>query len=74
MVSFALTDADRDILAEAKAQADLASRYARDFEHDEDRMLPHAFPEAEERPDTRAMLASREPVTWRQNSARAALP
>ena len=58
MISFALTDADVAILGEARAQADLASKYARDFEHDEDRMLPHAFPEAEGRPDTRAMLAS----------------
>ncbi len=63
MVSFALTSADRAILKEAKAQADLASRHAREFEHDEDRMLPHAFPEAEGRPDTRAMLAHLEPET-----------
>lgn len=63
MISFALTDADAAILAEARAQADLASKYARDFEHDEDRMLPHAFPEAEGRPDTRAMLASLAPET-----------
>ena len=62
MVSFALTGADRAILKEAKAQADLASRHAREFEHDEDRMLPHA-PEAEGRPDTRAMLAHLEPET-----------
>ncbi len=58
MISFALTDADAAILAEASAQADLASKYARDFEHDEDRLLPVSFPEADGRPDTRAMLAS----------------
>jgi acyl-CoA dehydrogenase len=63
MVSFALTDADRAILHEAKEQAELAAKYARDFEDDEDRLLPHAFPEAEGRPDTRAMLASQEPET-----------
>ena len=72
MVSFALTDADRAILNEAKAQADLAFRHAREFEHDEDRMLPHAFPEAEGRPETRAMLADLEPETS-QNSDGAAL-
>ncbi len=58
MISFALTDTDAAILGEARTQADLASKYARDFEHDEDRLLPHAFPEAEGRPDPRAMLAS----------------
>lgn len=63
MVSFALTDADRAILGEARLQAELASPHARDFEHDEDRMLPHAFPEAEGRPDTRALLASAEQET-----------
>jgi acyl-CoA dehydrogenase len=63
MVSFALTEADEAILAEARAQADLAVKHARDFEQDEDRMLPHAFPEAEGRPDTRAMLASLEAGT-----------
>jgi acyl-CoA dehydrogenase len=60
MVSFTLTDADRAILKEAEIQADIASKYSRDFEHDEDRILPRAFPEAVERPDTRAMLASLE--------------
>ena len=63
MISFALTDADAAILAEARAQADLAAKYARDFEHDENRMLPPSFPEAEGRPDTRAMLASLAPET-----------
>jgi len=63
MVSFTLTDADCVILKEAAAQADLAAKYARDFEHDEDRILPHAFPEADGRPDTRAMLDSLEAET-----------
>lgn len=63
MVSFALTEADRAILAEARIQAELASPHAREFEHDEDRMLPHAFSEAEGRPDTRALLASAEAET-----------
>lgn len=63
MISFTLTRADEDILEEARAQALLAVKYARDFEHDEDRLLPHAFPEAEGRPDTRALLAEREAET-----------
>jgi acyl-CoA dehydrogenase len=63
MVSFAFTDADRAILAEARTQAELASNHARDFEHDEDRMLPHVFPEAEGLADTRAMLADLEKET-----------
>ena len=56
MISFALTERDREILEEARAQAELAVKYARDFEHDEDRMLPPEFPEAEGRPDVRALL------------------
>ena len=47
MISFALTERDREVLDEARAQAELAVKYARDFEHDEDRMLPPKFPEAE---------------------------
>jgi len=56
MISFALTERDRVILDEARAQAELAIKYARDFEHDEDRMLPPEFPEAAGRPDVRALL------------------
>ena len=63
MISFALTEADEAILTEAKAQACLAAKYGRDFEKDEDRMLPHSFPEADGRPDTRAMLALLAPET-----------
>ena len=63
MISFALTCADEEILEEARAQARLAARYARDFEHDEDRLLPPAFPEAEGRPDTRRLAREREAQT-----------
>ena len=56
MISFTLTERDEDILAEARAQAQLAAKYGRDFERDEDRMLPHVYPEAEGRSDTRALL------------------
>jgi acyl-CoA dehydrogenase len=56
MISFAFTDRDRDILEEARRQAEVAVRYARDCEDDEDAMLPASYPEAEGRPDTRAML------------------
>jgi len=63
VISFALTAADEQILEEARAQARLAVRYARDFEHDEDRLLPRAFPEAEGRPDTRRLLRDREAET-----------
>jgi acyl-CoA dehydrogenase len=56
MISFAFTDRDREILDEARRQAEIAIRYARDFEDDEDAMLPASYPEAEGRPDTRAML------------------
>jgi acyl-CoA dehydrogenase len=56
MISFALTERDREILKEARAQAELAVKYAQDFEHDEDRMLPPEFPEAEGRPDVRELM------------------
>src|SRR5579863_3733989 len=56
MISFALTARDAEILEEARAQVRLAMRYARDFERDEDRLLPPVYPEAEGRPDTRALL------------------
>ena len=58
MISFAFTARDEQILEEARAQARLAARYARDFERDEDKLLPHAYPEAEGRPDTRALLSA----------------
>ena len=63
MISFAFTAKDQEILEEARAQARLAVKYARDFEHDEDRLLPHVYPEAEGRPDTRAMLREHEAET-----------
>jgi acyl-CoA dehydrogenase len=57
MISFSLTNKDREILDEAHAQALLAAKHARDFEHDEDALLPREYPEAVDRPDTRAMMA-----------------
>jgi acyl-CoA dehydrogenase len=63
MISFAFTERDEEILAEARIQAALALRYSRDFEHAEDAMLPPAYPEAEARPDTRAMLRAHEAET-----------
>jgi len=59
MISFAFTKTDLEILGEAREQAILARKYARDFEADEDAMLPRAYPEAEGRPDTRALLERR---------------
>lgn len=58
MISFKLTDKDRAILDEARRQAKLAAKYARDFEGDEDKLLPEQYPEAEGLPDVRAMLDS----------------
>ena len=63
MISFAFTERDAQILEEARTQARLAAPYARDFEHDENRLLPHAYPEAEGRPDTRALLRAHEDET-----------
>jgi len=63
MISFAFTQRDEEILEEARAQARLAARYARDFERDEDRLLPPCYPEAQGRPDTRAMLRAHEDET-----------
>jgi acyl-CoA dehydrogenase len=63
MISFAFTKRDEEILEEARAQARLATKYARDFEHDEDRLLPYTYPEAEGRPDTRALLREHEAET-----------
>jgi acyl-CoA dehydrogenase len=56
MISFTFTDRDRELLAEAREQARLASKYARDFEADEDKLLPHEYPEAQGRLDTRKLL------------------
>jgi acyl-CoA dehydrogenase len=58
MISFAFTRKDREILDEARAQAKLAAKYSHDFEVDEDAMLPHEYPEAAGRPDTRELLES----------------
>jgi acyl-CoA dehydrogenase len=56
MISFALTERDRQLLGEAREQARLAVGHAREFEHDEDRMLPREFKEAAGRPDLRELL------------------
>ena len=56
MVSFAYTKKDREILEEARRQASLARKYARDFEHDEDKMLPAEYPEAVGRPNVRELV------------------
>jgi acyl-CoA dehydrogenase len=56
MISFELTDRDREILNEARRQARLAAKYARDFESDEDKLLPTQYPEAEGLPNVHAML------------------
>jgi acyl-CoA dehydrogenase len=58
MINFALTARDREILEEARRQARLARKYARDFESDEDRLLPNQYPEAEGLPDVHAMLGA----------------
>jgi acyl-CoA dehydrogenase len=56
MISFKLTDRDQEIIGEARRQAKLAAKYARDFENDEDKLLPAQYPEAEELPNVHAML------------------
>ncbi len=56
MISFNYTDQDREILDEARRQAKLAAKYARDFESDEDKLLPAQYPEAEGLPSVHAML------------------
>jgi acyl-CoA dehydrogenase len=56
MISFQLTGKDQEILDEARRQAKLAGKYARDFENDEDKLLPAQYPEAEGLPDVHAML------------------
>ena len=56
MISFSLTDRDSEILQEARAQANLAVKYAREFEKNEDALLPHEYPEAADRPDVHAMM------------------
>lgn len=63
MISFDFTEKDEEILAEARAQAAIAAKYARDFERDEDKLLPHEYPEAAGRPDTRHMLREHESET-----------
>ena len=51
MISFTFTDRDREILEEARRQAEIAIRYARDFESGtEDAMLPTNYPKAREAP------------------------
>jgi acyl-CoA dehydrogenase len=58
MINFSLTERDREILDEARRQAKLARKYARDFENDEDRLLPNEYPEAKGLPDVHALLDS----------------
>ena len=59
MIDLSFTPTDIEILSEAREQARLAEKYTRDFEHDEDGFLPHGYPEAAGRPDTRAWLKAR---------------
>jgi acyl-CoA dehydrogenase len=63
VISFAFTQRDEEILDEARAQARIAAKYARDFEHDEDKLPPRAYPEVAGRPDTRAMAKTHEAET-----------
>jgi acyl-CoA dehydrogenase len=56
MISFEFTERDRQLIEEARRQAKLAAKYARDFENAEDSLLPHAYPEADGCPDVRALL------------------
>jgi len=56
MISFTFTEQDRAILDEARRQAKLAAKYARDFERDEDKLLPAQYPEAEGLPNVHGML------------------
>lgn len=56
MISFKLTDRDQEILSEARRQEKLAAKYARDFENDEDQLLPAQYPEAEGLPSVHVML------------------
>lgn len=56
MISLEFTERDRQLIEEARRQAKLATKYARDFENAEDRLLPHAYPEANGCPDVRALL------------------
>ncbi|MFT4117170.1 acyl-CoA dehydrogenase family protein [Bradyrhizobium sp.] len=56
MISFEFTERDRQLIDEARRQAKLATKYARDFENAEDSLLPHAYPEADGCPDVRALL------------------
>lgn len=57
MIDLDLTPMDKELIAEARAQALLARSHARDFEHAEDKFLPHEFPEAAGRPDVRKLAA-----------------
>lgn len=56
MISFSYTQKDREILEEARYQAALARKYARDFESDEDKTLPAEYPEAKGRPNVRKLV------------------
>ena len=56
MIDFQLTEKDREILDEARRQALLATKYAREFEDSEDKLLPGHYPEADGLPDVHALL------------------
>jgi acyl-CoA dehydrogenase len=56
VIDFQFTEKDREILDEARRQARLATKYARDFEDHEDKLLPDQYPEAEGQPDVHALL------------------
>jgi acyl-CoA dehydrogenase len=56
MIDFQFTEKDRVILDEARRQAKLATKYAREFELNEDRLLPEEYPEAAGQPDVHGLL------------------
>lgn len=57
MIDLDLTAKDKELIAEARAQALLARKHARDFEYREDAFLPQEFPEAAGRPNVRELAA-----------------
>ena len=57
MIDLDLTPKDKELIAEARAQALLARVHARDFEYAEDAFLPHEFLEAAGRPKVRELAA-----------------
>jgi acyl-CoA dehydrogenase len=63
VISFRLTETDRRILEEARRQAKVAVKYAREFESDEDKLVPDHYPEAVDYPDVHALLDKHEAET-----------